>query len=127
MKLNLLKCAFVVAFEKFLRFMVNQRGVQANLEKIQALIDMRSPNKTKKLQSLTVRVATLSRFISKAIDKCLPFFDSLKGNKKFLWDEKCEQAFRTLKEYLGKPPLFSKPVEGEPLFLYLAVLEYVVS
>ena len=32
-----------------------------------------------------------------------------------------------LKEYLGKPPLFSKPVEGKPLFLYLAVSEYAVS
>ena len=32
-----------------------------------------------------------------------------------------------LKEYLGKPLLLSKPAEGEPLFLYLAVLEYTVT
>ena len=32
-----------------------------------------------------------------------------------------------LKEYLGKPILPSKLVEGEPLFLYLAVSEYAVS
>ena len=88
---------------------------------------MQSPNKTKKVQSLTGRVAALNRFISKATDKCLPFFDSLKGNKRFLWDDKCKQVFRALKEYLGKPPLLSKPVEGEPLFLYLAVSEYAVS
>ena len=31
-----------------------------------------------------------------------------------------------LKEYPGKPPLLSKPVEGEPLFLYLAVSEYAI-
>ena len=54
------------------------------------------------------------------------FFESLKGNKRFLWDEKCEQAFRALKEYLGKPPLLSKP-DGEPLFLYLAVSKYTIS
>ena len=72
---------------------------------------MRSPSKTKEMQSLTGRVAALNRFISKATDKCLPFFESLKGNKRFLWDDKCEQAFKALKEYLGKPPLFSKPVE----------------
>ena len=101
--------------------MVNQRGIEANLEKIQALLDMRSPSKTKEVQSLTGRIAALKRFISKAIDKCLPFFESLKGKKRFLWDNKCEQAFKALKEYLGKPPLLAKPVEGEPLFLYLAV------
>ena len=62
---------------------------------------MRSLSRTKEVQSLTGRVAALNRFISKATDKCLPFFDSLKGNKRFLWDDKCEQVFRAFKEYLG--------------------------
>ena len=126
MKLNPL-CAFKVAAEKFLSFMVNHRGIEANPKKIQALIDMWSPSKTKEVQSLTGRVAALSRFISRATDKCLPFFDSLKGSKRFLWDDKCEQAFRALKEYLSKLPLLLKPVEGEPLYLYLAVTEYAIS
>ena len=52
---------------------------------------------------------------------------SLKGNKSFLWDDKCEHAFKALKEYLVKPPLLSKLVEGEPLFLYLAISEYAIS
>ena len=111
---------------KFLRFIVNQRGIEANLEKIHALINMQSLSKAKEVQSLTGRVVALNRFISKAIDKCLPFFDSLKSNKRFLWDDKCEQAFRAVKEYLGKPPLLSKPIEGELLFLYLAVLEALI-
>ena len=59
---------------------------------------MQSHNKMKEVQSLTGRVAALSRFISRATDKCLPFFDALKGNKRFLWDDKCEQAFKSLKE-----------------------------
>ena len=42
MKLNPLKCAFGVASGKFLGFMVNQRGIEANPDKIQALLDMRS-------------------------------------------------------------------------------------
>ena len=88
---------------------------------------MWSPSKTKKMQSLTGRIAALNRFIYKAIDKCLPFFDSLKSNKTFMWDDKCKQAFKALKEYPSKPPLLSKPIEGEPLFLYLAILEYAVS
>ena len=88
---------------------------------------MRSPSWTKEVQSLTGRVATLNRFISKGTDKCLPFFDSLKGKKRFLWDDKCEQVFRALKEYIGKLSLLSEPVDGEPLFLYLAISEYVVS
>ena len=127
MKLNPLKYAFGMASGKFLGFMVNQRGIEANSKKIQALINIWSLSKTKKVQSLTGRVATLDRFISKATDKCLPFFDALKGSKRLLWDDKCKQVFRALKEHPGKPPLLSKPVDGEPLFLYLVVLEYEVS
>ena len=76
------------------------------------MLDMRSLSKTKEVQSLTGRVAALNRFILKATDKCLPFFELLKGNKKFLWDDKCEQVFKVLKEYMGKPPLLSKPIDG---------------
>ena len=90
MKLNPLKFAFGVASEKFHEFMVIQLGIEANLEKIQALIDIQSLSKAKEVQSLTGRVAAVNRFISKAIDKCLPFFDALKGSKRFLWDDKCE-------------------------------------
>ena len=49
MKLNPLKCAFIMASKKFLGFMVNHRGIEANPEKIQALIDMRSPSKMKEV------------------------------------------------------------------------------
>ena len=47
----------------------------------------------------------------------------MKGGKKFEWTEKCELAFQQLKEHLGKPPLLSKPISGERLFLHLTVSE----
>ena len=49
MKLNPLKYTLGVAFGNFLGFMVNQRGIEANPEKIQALLDMRSPSKIKEV------------------------------------------------------------------------------
>ncbi|KAL5583458.1 hypothetical protein UlMin_015900 [Ulmus minor] len=39
----------------------------------------------------------------------------------------CEQSFQELKTYLGRPPLLSKPQEGESLILYLAVSKGAVS
>ena len=127
MKLNPLKCAFGVASGKFLGFMVNQKGIEANSEKIRAFLEMQSPHKLKEVQSLAGWVAALSRFVSQSTDKCLLFFDVLKGGKKFEWTEKCEVAFQRLKEHLGKPPLLSKPVAGKKNFFYLAVSESAVS
>ncbi|XP_031277065.1 zinc finger BED domain-containing protein RICESLEEPER 2-like [Pistacia vera] len=52
-----LKCTFEVSSRKFLGFLVNQRGVEANLDKIQALLNMQSPTKVKQVQSLAGRLA----------------------------------------------------------------------
>lgn len=43
MRLNQAKCVFGVADGKFLGFMVHQKGIDANPEKNQALIGMKSP------------------------------------------------------------------------------------
>ncbi|KAL2532476.1 Retrovirus-related Pol polyprotein from transposon [Abeliophyllum distichum] len=69
MELNPLKWTFRVASGKFLDNMVNQRGIEANPEKIRALIEMRSPSSPKEVQSLTGRLVALNRFISKAIKR----------------------------------------------------------
>ena len=87
MKLNPSKCAFGVASGKFLGFMVSHRGIKANLEKIKAILDMKSPQSIKEVQSLTGRVATLNRFVSKVTDRCLSFFKVLK--KAFEWTNEC--------------------------------------
>ena len=53
LKLNPEKCAFGVASGKFLGYMVSSRGIEANPQKIQAVLDLKSPRKIKEVQSLT--------------------------------------------------------------------------
>ena len=86
---------------------------------------MPSPSGVKEVQRLTERIAALSWFVSRASDKCRPFFQVLK--KAFQWDTKCEEAFSTLKTYLSSPPILVSPVEGELLTLYLAVSDFSTS
>jgi hypothetical protein len=78
MKLNPMKCAFRVSSGKILGFMVSQRGIEANLEKVKAVLEMEAPRTMKQLQRLTGRIAALNRFISRSTDKCLPFFKILR-------------------------------------------------
>ena len=78
MKLNPTKCAFRVSVENFLGFIVNSSGIEANPDKIRAVIDMRPPSNTKEVKRLTERIAALSRFVSRSSDKCQPFFQILK-------------------------------------------------
>ena len=101
MKLNPAKCAFGVSTGKFLGFIVNNRGIKANPDKIKVVLDMPPPSSIKEVQRLTGRIAALSRFVSRVSDKCQPFFQVLK--KAFQWDTKCEEAFSALKTYLNSP------------------------
>ncbi|KAI5317241.1 hypothetical protein L3X38_036948 [Prunus dulcis] len=128
MRLNPTKCAFGVASGKFLGFMISQRGIEANPEKIQAILDMTIPKTVKDIQSLTGRVVALTRFISKATDRCAPFFKALKGTKRNItWTAECEAAFSELKEYMGRAPLLSTPEHGDILVVYLSVSASAVS
>jgi len=82
--------------------MIDQRGIEANPDKIRAILLMRLPTIIRDVQKLTGCIAALSRFMSRSADKCLPFFKVLKRKTPFGWDEEVERAFQTLKEYLGQ-------------------------
>ena len=104
-KLNPGKCVFGVMARKFLGFMVSQKGIEANLDKIWAIMEMAPPRNVKKVQSLNGKIVALNRFVSRATDKCLPFFCTLK--KSFEWTAECQRAFEKLKAYLSSPSLLS--------------------
>ena len=125
MKLNLSKCTFGVSLGKFLGFMVSQRKIEVNPNKIQAILSMEPPKNVKEVQSLTGRVAALNRFVSKATDKCLPFFKVLR--RAFEWTDGCQWAFKDLKVYLTSTPSLSPSKLSEELYLYLAISPYAVS
>ena len=120
-----MKCAFGVESGKFLGFMVNQQGIKANLEKIKAFLEMSSPKKPKMVMSLTDRVATLSRFMSRVTDCYEPFFDVLKESKKFEWTVRA-----SIPGPQGTPRMLAllfKLIEGKKLYLDLVVSEETVS
>ncbi|KAG7556952.1 Integrase catalytic core [Arabidopsis suecica] len=127
MKLNPAKCSFGVPSGEFLGYIVTERGIEANPNQINAFLTMPSPRNIKEVQRLTGRIAALNRFISKSTDKCLPFYQILKGNKKFWWDDQCEAAFGQLKTYLTTPLIPSKLESDEKLYLYISVSNHSVS
>ena len=88
-------------------------------------MELGSPRTVKEVQSLNGKIAALNRFVSKATDKCLPFFRIMR--KSFEWTDECQKAFEDLKKYLSSPPLLSPSRPGEELYLYIAVSQAAVS
>jgi hypothetical protein len=127
MKLNPEKCVFGVRAGKLLGFLVSERGIEANPEKIDAILQMKPPSSVREVQKLAGRIAALSRFLSKAAERGLPFFKTLRGAGKFNWTPECQAAFDELKQYLQSPPTLISPAPGSELLLYLAASPVAVS
>ncbi|KAK1646944.1 hypothetical protein QYE76_064749 [Lolium multiflorum] len=120
LKLNPTKCSFGVPAGELLGFLVSARGIEANPEKIQAIVTMRKPTKLKEIQQLTGRVAALSRFVARLGEKALPFYALIKQGEKFEWNKEEDRAFEDLKRTISTPPILVAPKEKEPLLLYIA-------
>jgi hypothetical protein len=99
-KLNPTKCIFRVSSGKLLRFIISNRGIEANPMKITAITDMGAPGTIKDVQKLTGCMAALNRFISRLGERGLPFFKLLKCQDKFQWMEEAEWALQDLKQHL---------------------------
>jgi hypothetical protein len=111
---NLEKCVFGVLAGKLLRFIVSHRGIEANPEKIEAIMRMEAPRSHKKVQRLTGCMAALSRFI-------------------FQWTIEAQEALEALKKFLTTPPVLKpshRAMPGQPtehLLLYISSMTHVVS
>jgi hypothetical protein len=126
-KLNPTKCVFGVPSGRLLGFIINNRGIEANPEKITAITDMEAPATIKDVQKLTRCMAALNRFISRLGERGLPFFELLKHQDKFQWTEEAEKALQDLKQHLQSPPILTAPLPGENLLLYIAATTHVMS
>jgi hypothetical protein len=113
-KLNLEKCVCRVPARKLLGFIVSHQEIEANPEKIEAIMRMELPRSQKKVQSLTGCMAALSRFISKLGEKRMPFYKLLKKVDKFQWTTEAQEALDALKKFLTTPPVLKPPHRATP-------------
>ena len=88
---------------------------------------MEKPKNLRSVQKLMGRLAALSRFIGRLGEKALPFYQLLKKSNKFEWTNEAQIAFEDLKRMLSTPPLLVTPMKNEPMLLYIAARNQVVS
>src|SRR3954466_15351370 len=127
MMLNPKKCVFGVPASKLLGFIVSQRGIEVNLEKIKAILNINRLTCLKDIQRLTGCVAAVSRFVSRLGEKALLLYKLLKKADKFTWKDEADAALKQLKEILSLAPILAAPEPGEPLLIYMAATNRVIS
>ncbi|KAK1608287.1 hypothetical protein QYE76_031960 [Lolium multiflorum] len=127
MMLNPLKCVFGVPAGKLLGFIVSNRGIEVNPEKIKAILCIKRPTCLKDVQRLTGCVQQSAGSLAVLARRHFPCTELLKKTDKFVWDEAADAALQGLKEILTSPPILAAPGESEPMLLYLAATNRVIS
>jgi hypothetical protein len=110
-----------------LGFIVSERGIEANPEKIATITSMGPIKDLKGVQRVTGCLAALSRFISRLGERGLPLYRLLKKAECFTWTPKAEEALRNLKALLTNAPILVPPAVGEALLIYVTATTQVVS
>jgi hypothetical protein len=126
-KLNPKKCVFVVPRGMLLGFIVSERGIEANPEKIVAITNMGPIKDLKGVQRVMGCLATLSRFISRLGEKGLSLYRLLRKAERFTWTAEAEEALGNLKALLTNALVLVPPAAGEALLIYVAATTQVVS
>jgi ribonuclease HI len=110
-----------------LGFIVSERGIKANTEKIAAITNMGPIKDLKGVQRVTGCLAVLSRFISRLGERGLPLYRLLRKVECFTWTPEAEEALGNLKALLTNVPILVPPAAGEALLIYVAATTQVVS
>jgi hypothetical protein len=126
-KLNPEKCVFGVPRGMLLGYIVSQRGIEPNPEKVATLERMGPIRDLMGVQKVLGCLAALSLFISLLGEKGLPLYRLLKKHKCFSWTVEAQEALDKIKATLTHGPILAPPHDGEPLYLYVTATTQVVS
>ncbi|RVW22323.1 Transposon Tf2-12 polyprotein [Vitis vinifera] len=127
LRLNPKKCTFGVTSGKLLGYMVSERGIEVDPDKIRAILDMPAPRTEREVRGFLGRLQYISRFIARLTDICEPIFRLLRKSQPTVWDDQCQRAFKRIREYLLSPPVLAPPTPGRPLLLYLSVSDVALG
>jgi hypothetical protein len=99
-------------------FIVSERGIEANPEKIAAITNMGPIKVLKGVQRIMGCLAALSRFISRLGERGLPLYRLLRKIERFTWTPEAKEALGNLN--LTSAPILVPPAAGEALLIYVA-------
>lgn len=108
MTLNPSKCEFSKAEVKFLGHIVSARGIEADPDKVKAIVNMPAPGNVSEVRTFLGMVNQLSKFTPHLASKTEAIRGLLQKDTAWCWEEPQQKAFESVKEALLKRPVLAK-------------------
>jgi hypothetical protein len=107
------KCEFWLDTVKF-----PSDGISVDPSKVQEVLDWKPPMSVHQIRSFLDLAGYYRRFIPDFSKIAKPMTERLKKGVKFSWDQKCEDAFHTLRAHLTTAPVLAQPDVSKPFDIY---------
>jgi len=112
------KCEFWLREVQFLGHVVNENGILVDPAKVEAVKKWEAPKTPTEVRSFLGLAGYYRRFIENFSKIALPLTQLTQKNKEFIWGDKQEQAFQTLKHRLCNAPILALPDGVENYVVY---------
>ena len=118
MKLQPDKCEFLRKEVSYLGHIIGQAGVRPDKKRITAVKEYPEPRTTRELKGFLGLAGYYMRFIPNFRKIAKPLTELLKKNAPYIWNDKTNEAFISLKTLLTTEPLLQYPDFSRPFILY---------
>jgi hypothetical protein len=112
------KCKFWLGTVKFLGHTISKDGISVDPSKVQEVMDWKPPTSVHQIRSFLSLAGYYRRFIPNFSRIAKPMTELLKKGVKFSRNEKCEEAFHTLRAHLTTAPVLAQPDTSKPFDVY---------
>lgn len=111
------KCYLCRPELKYLGFVVNELGLHVDPDKVKAILEIPSPKNITEVRRVIGTASWYRRFIPAFSTVIAPLTSLLRKNRRWNWDEECENSFNFLKSCLSSAPILSCPNFKLPFFV----------
>jgi hypothetical protein len=112
------KCEFWLDTVKFLGHTISSDGISVDSSKVQEVLDWKPPTLVHPIRSFLGLASYYRCFIPDLSRIAKPMIELLKKGVKFSWNEKCEEAFHTLRAHLTTAPVLAQPDNSKSFDVY---------
>jgi hypothetical protein len=115
---ELSKCDFWLKEIKFLGHTISQAGIAVDPNKVQEVMTWKPPTTVRQIRSFLGLAGYYRRFIPDFSQIAKPITELLKKEAKFVWGQKCKDAFHALRQHLTTAPVLAQPDSNKPFDVY---------
>lgn len=100
-KANLSKCSFYQDEVIFCGIKVSNKGLHKTEDKIKAIQDAPTPKNKSQLRSFLGLANYYHKWLPNSAHICKPLYDLLQNDAPFVWSNRCQTAFQTIKSMIA--------------------------